>query len=83
MEKSIQHHNADVSFLKYKLGEIEDFILACRSGKHVGPERLDNAIAKKNALLALLAETSDRVILEGTTEMQRNEEDLLRQNRKE
>ena len=73
--------SSKISYLKYRLGIVESFILACKSGKNVAPQKLKNAIYIRNILRMMLSKAQSDVNTEILDETQRNEEDMLRQNK--
>ena len=81
-EEEKRRYDEEISHLKYRLGIAEDFIVACRSGENVDPQKLDDAIAVRDSILRSLEKRLEVVSNERKVE-DLHEEILLRLNRKE
>ena len=80
--KDQRRYDEEISYLKFRLGIAEDYIVACRSGENIDPEKLEEAIAVRDSILQLLDKRLAVVSNERTVK-DLHEEILLRLNRKE
>lgn len=80
--KEQRRYDEEISYLKFRLGIAEDYIVACRSGENIDPEKLEEAIAVRDSILQLLDKRLAVVSNERTVK-DLHEEILLRLNRKE
>jgi len=80
--KEQRRYDEEISYLKFRLGIAEDYIVACKSGENIDPEKLEEAIAVRDSILRLL-DKRQAVVSNERACKELHEEILLRLNRKE